>query len=206
MVEFARARPFRLQGPQWHPITAKDLRVLVGQAVEEDRGAGYVPRVPEPEPEPVFEVVAVADLAVPRPFREPGCMPSRRPAPAAGALRWRRRAPAATRAPGPAVDGSCCWYHGGDWRLVCALAVELVAEGKRDGVPAAQLAQLADARARELGLTRWQHQALLSLVSVPVAVSATAAGYTNGQHRVQAMRDAGVTSTVTLRYPWPPAD
>lgn len=50
------------------------MQDLGGAPVATDRGAGYVPRPAEPEPQLVFVEFAVAGLAGPHPFREPACM------------------------------------------------------------------------------------------------------------------------------------
>lgn len=194
LVTFAEAEPYQLSGPQWRTLADDQLEQLVGRSVDADRGARHVPRSPEPEPEPHFEVWPVGRLPRPRPFREPGCMPAR-------ASRWRRllhQTFSTTR------TRTCCWYHGGDWHAVTRHAVTVLDLARRDAVPADELADCADRYAQAAGATAWQRQALESLFSLAVAIQPDGQGhYVNGQHRAQALMDAGVGRTVVLVYHWP---
>lgn len=194
LVTFAETAPFELRGPQWHTVTDDQLEQLVGRPVDAGRGAGYVPRPPVPEPEPHFEIWPVSRLGRPAPFREPECMP-------AGAPRWRRRLRQAlptrrTRA--------CCWYHGGDWHAATRLALAIFDLARRNDISAEELATYADRHAEAAGASGWQREALESLFSPALAIQPDDEGhYVNGQHRAQALMDAGVRRTVVLVHRWP---
>lgn len=190
LVTFTEAsEPYRLRGPRWCALSGDQLRQLVGRPVDTGRGAGYVPRPVVPGPELHFEVWPVRRLGRPSPFREPECMPT-------GASWWWRllrhvRPTTRTR--------TCCWYHGGDWHSVCRHAVTVLAHARRDAVPVEKLAAYADRYAQALPISDWQHQALSSLFSLGNAVQPSSDGlYINGQHRAQALMDAGVRHTVVL--------
>ncbi|GAA4031002.1 hypothetical protein [Streptomyces plumbiresistens] len=114
-VVFAEADRYRPRGPKWSVITHEQLQDLVGVSVATDRGASYVPRAVEPEPQLVFEEFAVIRLARPHPFREPECMP-------AGVPWWRRWVRQVLPLRGART---CCWYHGGDWHTVNAMALQV---------------------------------------------------------------------------------
>ncbi|MQS16434.1 hypothetical protein F7Q99_30630 [Streptomyces kaniharaensis] len=194
LVTFGEAEPYELRSPGWLALTAGQLEQLVGGPVAEDRGSGYVPREPLPEPETRFEVMAVRQLARPRPFRARGCMP-------AGTSWWRRwwRQAVPTR-----QVHDCCWYHRGDWHTVNRMAIAILAEGTEAGVAADDMADFADERAMKAGADEWQQEALYSLFSLGVAIMpCEGGGYVNGQHRSQAMLDAGVRHTVVVRDVWP---
>ena len=163
----------RLLGSTTGPIP-EQLRELIGAAADFDRGTGYVPYV---EPPPTYADVWVADevrvLPEPEPSRAPCLLlndPNRE---------W-------------AVDGSCCWYHSVDWAVAVDLAEAAVRADPSD-LPA--LETRGDVRARDADGAE-------TLLLIPVVIG-TAAGeddwYINGQHRTQAMRDQGVTRTLTQR-------
>jgi hypothetical protein len=63
-----------LRCPEWDFMTPADVDVLVGQAVDLERGSGYQPPPPRPpEPDPVwvaYPVVLLPSLDIP----EVGCM------------------------------------------------------------------------------------------------------------------------------------
>ncbi|MFJ1757339.1 hypothetical protein [Kitasatospora sp. NPDC088134] len=189
LVEFGEVEPYRLGAPRWWPITAEEVERLVGGPVDAGRGGGYVAPVPEPEPEQRFEVMEVARLGVPSPFRTAGCMP-------AGAA----RPPGRGRRLARAIGGrGCCWYHEGDWRPVAEFAVGVLAEGVAAGIGAEGMAAFALRRAREDGLDSWQRQALDSLFGLDSAITPDGAGgFVNGQHRSRAMLDQEVQRTVVL--------
>jgi hypothetical protein len=188
LVTFADAEPFELHIPRWHTLTDDQLDQLVGSPVDPDRGAGYVPRPAEPEPELYFEVWPVSRLPRPEPFREPRCMPG-------GPPQWRRLLHSAL----PTGWTACCWYHGGDWHAVTSLALTVLDLAHREDVPAEAMADYSDQYARAEGATVWQRQALASLFSLANAIQPGAEGhYINGQHRAQAMMDAEVPRTVVL--------
>ncbi|MFF9143000.1 hypothetical protein ACF09G_36275 [Streptomyces albogriseolus] len=187
-ARFAEARRYRPLGPRWSRITPEQLEALVGMPVATDRGDGYVPRPEEPEPQLVFGEFAVVRLARPRPFREPACMPS-----GVGWRRWvyqilpRREA------------RSCCWYHGGDWHAVSEMALKVLKHAQEQEVAAEDMEEFAVAHAAAAGAGRWQSEALATLFSVADAIQpASGVGYVNGQHRAQALLEAGVRRTVVL--------
>ncbi|MGW5782037.1 hypothetical protein [Streptomyces sp. NPDC003863] len=191
-VVFAEADRYRPRSPQWSAITPEQLQDLVGTVVATDRGAGYVPRPEEPEPpQLVFEKFAVVRLARPKPFREPECMP-------AGVPWWRRWVRQVLPRRG-ARD--CCWYHGGDWHTVNAMALEILERSREQSVDPYDLEQLAVDHAAAAGATEWQTEALATLFNVWDAIQPDReVRYINGQHRSQAMLDAGVRRTVVLHH------
>ncbi|MFI0169502.1 hypothetical protein [Streptomyces sp. NPDC017095] len=191
-VVFAGAERYRPRSPKWSAITHDQLQGLVGAPVAADRGAGYVPRPAEPEPLLVFEEFAVACLARPAPFREPGCMPA--------GVRWWRRG---LRQVVPRRGGArtCCWYHGGDWHRVTAMALQVLQSSRAQSVSPGGMEEFATAHAAEAGATRWETEALATLFSIADAIQpSSGTGYINGQHRSQAMLEAGVRRTVVLRH------
>ncbi|MER0476777.1 hypothetical protein ABR737_00120 [Streptomyces sp. Edi2] len=192
-VVFAEADRYRPRGPRWSVITHELLEDLVGAPVARDRGAGYVPRTAEVEPELVFERFAVARLARPHPFREPACMP-------AGVPWWRRW----TRQMLPRRGArTCCWYHGGDWHTVNAMALQVLERARAQSVDPDGMEEFAAAHAAAAGSTRWQTEALATLFNTVDAIQpASETGYINGQHRAQAMLEAGVRRTVVLHHPY----
>ncbi|WP_329167301.1 hypothetical protein OHB49_44430 (plasmid) [Streptomyces sp. NBC_01717] len=190
-VVFAEADRYRPRGPRWSVITHEQLQDLVGAPVATDRGAGYVPRPKEPEPQMVFEEFAVALLARPRPFREPVCMPT-------GVPWWRRWVRQVL--PRRSVR-TCCWYHGGDWHTVNAMALQVLERARAQSVAPDDMEEFATAHAAAAGATRWQTEALATLFNTADAIQpASEAGYINGQHRAQAMLEAGVRRTVVLHH------
>ncbi|MGW2035242.1 hypothetical protein [Streptomyces sp. NPDC001811] len=188
-VEFAGADRYLPRDPKWSVITHEQVRHLVGAPVATDRGAGYVPRAAEPGPRWVFEEFAVARLARPLPFREPACMP-------AGVPWWRRR----LRQIRPRRDArSCCWYHAGDWHRVNVMATEVLRRARTQGVDPDRMEGLATAQAVAAGATRWETEALASLFSLANAIQpSSGTDYINGQHRAQAMLEAGVRRVLRL--------
>ncbi|MDN3271463.1 hypothetical protein [Streptomyces sp. MA15] len=190
-VVFAGADRYRPRGPKWSVITREQLQDLVGAPVATDRGAGYVPRAAEPEPQLVFEEFAVARLARPHPFREPACMP-------AGVPWWRRWMRQVLPRRGART---CCWYHGGDWHTVNAMALQVLERARAQSVHPDDMEEFATAQAAATGATRWQTEALATLFNTADAIQpASQTGYINGQHRAQAMLEAGVRRTVVLHH------
>ncbi|MDX3695026.1 hypothetical protein PV726_32750 [Streptomyces europaeiscabiei] len=193
-VVFAEADRYRYRprGPKWSVITHEQLQDLVGAPVATDRGADYVPHAAEPEPQLVFEEFAVVRLARPQPFREPACMP-------AGVSWWRRWMRQVLPRRGDAR--SCCWYHGGDWRMVNVMALQVLQRARAQSVDPDDMEEFATAHAAAAGATQWQTEALATLFNTADAIQpSSASGYINGQHRAQAMLDAGVRRTVVLRH------
>ncbi|MEV4559070.1 hypothetical protein AB0K51_19060 [Kitasatospora sp. NPDC049285] len=194
LVEFAETEQYRLRQPQWWPVTFEQMARLVGGLVDGERGEGYIPREPEPEPELRFEVLEVSRLGEPHPFRAPECMPDGSSPPVPW---WRRLARSL-------AGRGCCWYHQGDWRVVSEFAVAVLAEGVAAGVEARDMAGFAVRRAVDAGMDRWQRQALDSLFGLDSAITPDGVGgFVNGQHRTRAMLDAGVHQTVVLKSVWP---
>jgi hypothetical protein len=189
-VVFTETDRYRPRIPKWSVISHEELQDLVGATVAADRGAGYVPRPAEPEPQLVFAEFAVVGLARPRPFREPVCMP-------AGVPWWRRWMRQILPRRGDAR--SCCWYHGGDWHTVNAMALEVLERARAQSVDPEDMEEFATAHATTAGATQWQREALATLFSIGDAIQpASGTGYINGQHRAQAMLEAGVRRTVVL--------
>ncbi|SFT31424.1 hypothetical protein SAMN04487982_11960 [Streptomyces sp. ok210] len=190
-VVFAGADRYRPRDPRWSAITHEQLQNLVGGPVATDRGAGYVPRDAEPEPQMVFEAFAVARLARPRPFREPVCMPTGEP----WWRRWVRQVLPRRSA------RTCCWYHGGDWHTVNAMALQVLERARVQSVDPDDMEEFATAHAAAAGATQWQTEALATLFNTADAIQpASEVGYINGQHRSQAMLEAGVRRTVVLHH------
>jgi hypothetical protein len=193
LVRFERtADRYGLARPQWVPLREAEMAQLVGEPVDTGRGPGYRPLPDEPVAQPRFQVMLVARLARPDPFREPGCMPA--------GTSWPRRL-ARQLAPCPAAR-SCCWYHGGDWRPVCSTAIAVARRARRADVPVEQVAEQA-ARLGAGNLTGWPAEALDSLLTIGVAIQPRPGGYINGQHRAQAMLDAGVRWVLVVRWDEP---
>ncbi|MEV6535847.1 hypothetical protein AB0M86_40795 [Streptomyces sp. NPDC051639] len=98
----------------------------------------------------------------------------------------------------------CCWYHGGDWHAVSAMALDVLKRARTEGIAAEDMEEYALAHAAAAGTGLWQSEALATLFSVADAIQpAKGPGYVNGQHRSQAMLDAGVRRAVVLRMVWP---
>lgn len=179
LVTFTHVSGYSLAGSSWVPMTREHLTMLVGQDVEIDRGDGYRARSPEPAPEFEYVVLTISELPTPEPFRE-RCMSPSNTAPS---------------------GRDCCWYHHGDWTSVSETAIRLVEQAVKVGTPTEDIAQYVLTRATGEGVGQWELDALESLVSHPQAFEplANCQGYRNGQHRVRAMIDAGVTRTITVR-------
>ncbi|MGW6796795.1 hypothetical protein [Streptomyces chartreusis] len=197
LVTFTEAQPYQVRQPRWRTISTEQLEHLVGGPVAEDRGAGYVPPEPEPEPELRFEAIALWRLARPHPFREK-CM--------SGGTPWWR--PWAKRVFPEHGERSCCWYHSGDWHRVNRMALDALSRAQQEGVTAEDMANYASEYAVAVGASQWEKEVLRTLYSIADAIQPSGDGYIsngfiNGQHRVQAMVDAGVRRTVVLRHLWP---
>ena len=181
-----------LRNPRWTSVTPADVDMLVGQTVDLERGDGFMPALPEPEPQPVYAAAMVALLPRPQPFREQGCM-------AAGVPWWRRLG----RQLVPRRGGrDCCWYHGGDWHTVSRLAVRLAGQARAAGISFDDTAYYVRDHPDAQALTDWERDAFLSLFEDTIRPDArwpSSQGYNNGQHRAQALIDAGVRRTLTER-------
>jgi hypothetical protein len=194
VVTFETSGNLQLSSPSWHRIAEKELAELVGTEVDPSQRAGFTPP-PEPVRRLHYGIRWVATLPRPRPFRQPDCMP------AAGPRLLQRL----TRQLLPRRDdGDCCWYHGGDWAQVSRTAIRLVREAKASNVPEDEIARVVVARAESDGVSGWKLAALDSLVDPTVGIfvdrDGTSSFYVNGQHRAQAMLDAGVRRTLIVRY------
>ncbi|MGC4939265.1 hypothetical protein [Kribbella sp. DT2] len=180
--------------PHWGPILPEQLEGLLGSDVDLSRGDRYVPQ-PEPEPRTIrFELIAVDKLPVAHPFRQPQCMGNDEQA----GPRWRRgRTGFLLRG---ILRRPCCWYHQGDWKTVNRLAEEYLRDAEASGTTEVRHAviQAVD----EAELDEWTGEALSSLFTVPIDLDQSSVpwSYINGQHRVQAMRDARVLRTVIAHY------
>ncbi|GGQ33190.1 hypothetical protein [Streptomyces roseolilacinus] len=192
LVTFHEDTAFTVRASRWLPISDADLARLVGRPVDRGRGAGYVPTaLPAPVERIEYRFVAVDDLPEPRPFRE-ACMRSPESA--------RDRAGPAGRNP---LGGRCCWYHRQDWAALSEHAIRLIERARADGMPDHDIAANRAALAVAYGVETRQRPALYSLLDHGDGITAAlgpAGWYTNGQHRVRAMKDAGVDRTVVVAY------
>jgi hypothetical protein len=183
----------RLSSPQWRALRDADVDLLVGQRVDRDRGAGFEPWPEERLPaQDRFAPAWVALFPNPRPFREP-CMATIMP--------WWRRL---VRQIAPRRGGrDCCWYHGGDWHRVSAVAVRLVRDAQAADVDHDDIPSHVSQLATGLPLSHWEREALYTLLCDTVRpygpLRYRSLGYNNGQHRAQAMIDAGVRRTLVER-------
>ncbi|TWP46036.1 hypothetical protein FKR81_37315 [Lentzea tibetensis] len=100
----------------------------------------------------------------------------------------------------------CCWYHSGDWDAVTRTAVRLIAQVEATGVEENyQLCQQVLDAARADGMSGWPLQALRSLVKDPILIRKDAklrSVIDGGQHRIRAMRDAGLTEVLVGNPRW----
>ncbi|MGW3311477.1 hypothetical protein ACWDG9_33395 [Streptomyces sp. NPDC001073] len=197
LVTFGETEQHQVHDPHWDAISAEQVVNLVAGPVAEDRGEGYTPPEPEALPEERFEAIGLWRLAQPSPFREE-CLSGGRP----WWLRW-------VRMVFPRHDErSCCWYHSGDWHRVNRLALDALSRARPEGVKAEDMARYADRYAVAAGASAWERDALFTMYRSSDALQPSGSrylspDYINGQHRVQAMLDAGVRRTVVLRVEWP---
>ncbi|GAA2418176.1 hypothetical protein [Nonomuraea africana] len=196
LVTFTQAQPFTLSHPEWAGISHERLRRLVGMDVDPERGEQYVPHPPEPVAEPRYRVYWTVRLPRPHPFRAPQCMPE--------GITWWRRIQRQLRPERRNRD--CCWYHRGDWSRVCATAIRLIRQARDEGVAADDIADYVRQEAQAEGMHGWELQALAALVcpadgiELQVLAGARRNSYVNGQHKSQAMLDAGVRRTVIIDW------
>jgi hypothetical protein len=100
----------------------------------------------------------------------------------------------------PLVHQTCCWYHGGDWRVANEMAIRLHAAARAAGVDPEDIGVHVVRAAQAEGADAWTSDAINSLFIDPILVGdGTARMFSNGQHRVAAMRDAGATMTLIGR-------
>lgn len=103
-------------------------------------------------------------------------------------------------------SSGCCWYHGGDWRKVNAVAMRLLGAAQAAGVAPDATGGYVRAAAAAEGLGGWDDEALRSLFVSAWAIQITEKPvdgiprFVSGQHRVHAMRDVGATHTIVLWY------
>lgn len=194
LVRFTVTGPHTVTGPpRWGPgIVEEELARLVGARVDLTRGR-QVPRELEPEPEVVLEPALVARLPRVDAEADRACRP--------GGI---SRARLLGRQLRPRRGGQdCCWYHGGDWHEVSAMALAGVRRAGADGLrEQVEVAVRVTEQAEHAGWTGWRMQALRSLVLDPIQVHEDGSGHVNGRHRTQALQEAGVRRTVVgnLRY------
>jgi hypothetical protein len=99
----------------------------------------------------------------------------------------------------------CCWYHTGDWHKVNEVAIRLVRQAQCEGVAGREIRHhVLDVAAIE-DMTDWERGALSTLLCDHIVVGGRGAGrwrrgYVNGNHRAQAMLDAGVRRTITVSW------
>jgi hypothetical protein len=96
----------------------------------------------------------------------------------------------------------CCWYHRCDWRAAQEGAIRLLREITTE-CPAFDEASVAAAVVAEAGKEfqqGWTLEAIVSLFDNPIHLENDPEEplLDNGQHRLQAMLDAGVEATVAL--------
>lgn len=195
-VTFEQDSAGGLQRPKWRRIDLDKLTALAGP-IDVDRGDQYTPPPPPPPEEPqVLQFYRVARLPLPEPFRADACMPTGRGN--------RGRLIRQLLPQRPAQD--CCWYHSGDWRQVTQMLTSATGLHK----PGQQLELTDDLRHELIDRIKkrtppgsWLREAATSLLIDPIVIYIpTEEGWINGQHRGQAMLDAGVRFTLLETVPW----
>ncbi|MFD9030763.1 hypothetical protein ACFVZW_06325 [Streptomyces sp. NPDC059567] len=84
---------------------------------------------------------------------------------------------------------------------VNAMALQVLEQAQTQSVDPYDMEEFALAHATEAGATNWQTEALATLCNVWDAIMPdNEVRYVNGQHRSQAMLDAGVRRTVVLHH------
>jgi hypothetical protein len=179
--------------PSWEGLSSEDLEELIGPDPDLGRGERYVPQ-PQPERKQIrYEVVAVDQLLMAHPFRQPECMgDDDLPGP-----RWKRgRQGFLLRR----LLRQHCWYHQGDWKAVNRLAEIHLRTAIDSGTVDVKTAVREAIDAAEYD--DWTAEALDSLFAIPIDLNQTSHPWTfmNGQHRVQAMRDARVARTIIAQF------
>jgi hypothetical protein len=195
LVRFELGGRFGLCRPSWLGLTGPELARLVGGPVDLSRGEGYRPWPVEPEPQLRFRTAWVVALPRPEPFRESACM-------SAGVRWWRRLG---RQVVGRRRRRDCCWYHGGNWHRVSRLAARLVRQARQEGAVGNDVADRARAAAAAAGVAGWEAEALDSLLMpydglILERDDDLRRVYVNGQHRAQALLDAGVHRTVRQEF------
>jgi hypothetical protein len=87
---------------------------------------------------------------------------------------------------------------------VSRLAIQFVRDAREAKVKDEEIADFVLARAKKTGVSGWDLQALHSLavpaIGIYIGRGTDGSIYVNGQNRAQAMFDAGVRRTLTVRY------
>jgi hypothetical protein len=194
LVTFDHGRGRHLTNGRLSRITQDQLDELVVGAVDTDRGREFPP--PPPLTYRVHYVLVRMDQ-VPRevPWHE-DCMKDS----VADDVSITGRSDVAD-----ARD--CCWYHSGDWAAVTRSAVRLIAQVEATGVKANyELRQQVLAAARAEGTSGWSLQALRSLLRDPILLRKVDGEHSviidGGQHRIRAMRDAGLAEVLIGNPAW----
>ena len=93
---------------------------------------------------------------------------------------------------------SCCWYHGGDWRKVCHVAIRALSEAQDQGLEDdLEIIRFVRAHPSVRALSKWQREALDSLFIDPIKPpDGEDKFYVNGRHRARGIRDAAVKRAV----------
>lgn len=150
---------------------------------------------PEPDPgeELFYRVVWVAQLPNPHVLFRTSCMER-----LTTGQRWARQV-RPSRTP-----RSCCRYHDGDWHQAARLAVHLLRSIRRGAHATKETFERAEHLADQSDHPVWVREAALSLLDPADGIIVSRlAGYDepfliNGQHRTQALVEAGVRRTVAL--------
>lgn len=184
-----------LSSPSWSGISPTELDLLVGTTVALDRGDGYEPQPDEPPEHIRYEAVPIDRMPPARPFRVPGCMAAGR-----GRIHRVRAAFGRSRLRRRIAGEPCCWYHAGDWHRVNRLADQLLDAATRNGTD--DVKEFVLTAIREADWDEWTTKALWTLFAIPIDLNEESIPptFVNGQHRVQAMRDARVQRTVVARF------
>jgi hypothetical protein len=105
----------------------------------------------------------------------------------------------------------CCEYHSVNWHRVSRAAIRIARRAARRGARGDELAGQARALAESAkDLTRQERAAAATLLCPAEGIQLYRSGgwrmaYVNGQHRSQALLDAGVRRTVIVNWQQPPA-
>lgn len=188
LVTFSTAEGYELSGPEWRALTQREIDCLHNAGIAIDRGDEYSPPAPRPPYQPRYRISPAILLPRPRPFREDDCM-------AAGcstSIRLHRQLSPRR------LGRDCCWYHSGDWHIPCRCAVRLLLRARRLGVAPDAIASQIIETANGWGLRAWDLDALESLVTPPIGIIVKGGKYINGQHRSQAILEAGVRLVVLI--------
>ncbi len=170
-------------------LSQEQLDTLVGVAVTAERGCTFA-RQSRLLYRLRYELVSIDEIPAEKPFRAPGCM----------------RDIGSSEPQDLGAGRDCCWYHSGDWASVTTRAVRLIAQAESDGAKTNYaLIQYVLAAAKHEGVTRWDLKALRTLLDVPIVLirgrNREVVAIQNGQHRIRAMRDAGLDNILVGTNP-----